>query len=297
MSVVDFDYLPVTTMTVVIKLQGMVNILHAFPLLLITRMKIEESNRRRQKFKIPYPGFPGAILSATYGGFTRGIVRSVGPKYFRNSITIDVSTKEKNVNLKLSATGIQMCGPTSDEMALEAANHLINNIYQAQDMIDYIRSHPEASTNTLEWVKEHTKGDECLVVAGTDTLAGLGRVVYCDFSQTSPEKKKQQTSKPTIPIIANKNILGSNDAKNTVVDSPIDGGIAQIADDNDRSSGDEASHGSTEKILRSSHQEEKNPGPEIIGYIPPVFNQFDRKKIDIPGYQVQKVNHIVIPDE
>ena len=205
MSLINFEYVPVTTMTVVISFTGRVNILQAFPLLEITRMKIEESNRRRQKFKIPHPGFPGAILSATYGGFTRGIVRSTTPKFFRNSITIDISTKKKNVNIKLSATGIQMCGPTSDDMAMEAANYLIDNLYKAQDMIDYIRFNPEIAEITLDWVKEHTKGESVLVAESTDKIIDQSKIVFYQADGVINSKDRENREKSDDSDVSNDN--------------------------------------------------------------------------------------------
>ena len=383
-------------MTVVINLQGWVNIIQAFPLLDITRMKIEESSRRCQKFKIPYPGFPAAILSATYMGFTRGIVRSSNKKYFRNSITIDVSTKEKVVNLKLSANGIQMCGPTSDEMALEAANHLIDNLYRAQDMMDYIISHPKEATDASEWVREHTKGDTSLVVAGTDTLVDPSTVTYYTSSHSVTDDSKEEkrpVSMPTIPILVinppssatsstipvatptttpttipttitpttiipttiptttpttiptipsvvspiapttttTTTIPTTTTPTTTTTTTPITPVISSFTTPNESVSSDQIE--SQENLLdlllikplmdlqiesgigleidekdcpptlnfeTKAEVETKNEtytDVEIVGYVPAKINIYNAEIINTPGYQVQSVNSVVIPDE
>lgn len=280
MSLIDFDYLPVTTMTFVISLKGMVNILQAFPLLEITRMQIEETSRRRQKFKIPYPGFAGAILSATYGGFTRGIVRSINPFFFRNSITIDVSTANKNVNVKLSKTGIQMCGPTSEEMALEAANHIINNLHRAQDMIDYIKEHREAALFTLEWVKEETKGSSTLVVAGSDIIVDPKDVVF----------------------YPNNNV---NDIETSI--SENDNGLLIFSGESNISCVDISHQKEVDSNLPANKLEDDTPenstseSAQIVGYLVPPSNpettgSEDQNTSDEPTY-VEYVQHMKIPDE
>ena len=101
MSIIDFDCLKVTTMTVIVRMEGNVIIEKVFPLLNITRLDLPAPLRAIKKFKIPYCKVPGAILSAKYQNVTRGIVKSKDKKSFLNSITIDLCTSEKNINYQI----------------------------------------------------------------------------------------------------------------------------------------------------------------------------------------------------
>lgn len=166
MSIIDFDYLKVTTMTVVMPLKGHVDLGTVFPLLEITRLDLPTPKRQTHKYKIPFCGIPGAILSAKYSNITRGIVKSQSKGYFRNSITIDMSTSEKNVNLKLSRNKIQMCGATSVELAMEAGSLIIAELYKIQDTLDYMGENPELTDAAISWLKTATKGNEAQLPPG-----------------------------------------------------------------------------------------------------------------------------------
>lgn len=158
MSVIDFEYLRVTTMTVVMPMRGVINLDMIFPLLEITRLDLPIPKRQTQKYKIPYCGIPGAILSVRHKGYTRGIIKSQSTKYFKNSITIDMATSEKNVNLKLSRNKIHMCGARSVGLAQEASDLIIRKIYDIQDNLDYMNSHPNETQAVITWLKAATRG-------------------------------------------------------------------------------------------------------------------------------------------
>jgi len=167
MSVVQFEYLKVTTMTVVMPLKGMVNLDMVYPLLKITRLDLPVPKRQTQKYKIPYYGIHGAILSARYKGATRGIIKSQTKSHFLNAITIDLSTSVKNVNLKLSKSKMQMCGVNSDKLALEAGQYIIDELYDIQDNIDYLNAHSEEAAKVTEWLKVATKSKQVEFPPGT----------------------------------------------------------------------------------------------------------------------------------
>lgn len=145
-------------MTLVIPLIGSINLDAAFGLLRITRIHLPQPKRQSQKYKIPHCTEPGAILSLRYKGDTRGIIRSTSSSHFKNSITIDIATKLKNVSIKLSSTKIQMCGASSVEQGIEGSNYIIKQLLEIQDMLDRIQENPERAKATADWIKENTKG-------------------------------------------------------------------------------------------------------------------------------------------
>lgn len=152
-----FEELPITTMTMVMSLSNEVDTQAAFHLLPITKISLSESVSA-SKCKLPHCEIPGSILSMRYRHHTRGIIRSKS-KPFKNSVTMDISTIKKNINLKLSTFSIQMCGASSKSDGLEAAGYVISLLKNVQKMLNKINSDPESATKLLEWVKLKTKGE------------------------------------------------------------------------------------------------------------------------------------------
>src|SRR5437016_9378280 len=141
MSTTPFEDLKVTTMTLIIPFDGDVDIDTAFWFLPITHFTFNFPRRQTKKFKIPYSGIPGAILSMRYKNFVRGIIRSTSTKFFKHSITMDISTHKRNISLKLSRSKIQLCGATSIEDGLEAVNYVMTYLAEVKDTFEYMREH------------------------------------------------------------------------------------------------------------------------------------------------------------
>ena len=173
MSIIDFEHLKVTTMTVIVKLKGNVIIENVFPLLDITRLDLPKTRRRTKKFKIPFCNKPGAILSAKFKNITRGIVKSKSKRSFLNSITLDICTSKKNINAKLSGEIIQMCGPDSEELALETANHIIDHLLDIQEELDYINEDPEIRDSSIQWLIDNTVGTDYIIDLNTQEIIDL----------------------------------------------------------------------------------------------------------------------------
>jgi len=158
MEIIPFEKLNVTTMTLVIKLKGSINTDFAFQLLPISRIEINQK-RETTKCKLPHCKVPGSILSMRYRGNVRGIIRNKSDP-FKNAVTIDISTKKKNISLKLASFSIQMCGASSREDGIEAATHIISHLKNLQNIIDKMQQNPEITENIINWIKESTKGPE-----------------------------------------------------------------------------------------------------------------------------------------
>jgi hypothetical protein len=157
MDIVPFEQLRVTTMTLVIALNSQANTEAAFLLLPITRINITQS-RESTKCKLPHCQVPGSILSMRYRENIRGVIRNKS-KAFKNSVTIDISTTRKNINLKLSPTTIQMCGASSREDGVEAVAHVINHLKYIQQVIDKMQDNIEHTNEIIKWIKDITHGD------------------------------------------------------------------------------------------------------------------------------------------
>lgn len=157
MNIVPYENLNVTTMTIIMTLSNLVNTEAAFHLLPITRIAIQQT-RESSKCKLPHCEIPGSILSMRYRGNIRGVIRSKSSP-FKNAVTIDISTKRKNISLKLSSGSIQMCGASSREDGIEAATHVLNHLHYVQSLLNKMQTDPLKTRETIEWIKQVTCGE------------------------------------------------------------------------------------------------------------------------------------------
>jgi len=135
-----------------------VNTEAAFHLLPITRIPIQQT-RQSSKCKLPHCGIPGSILSMRRGGNTRGVIRSKSSP-FKNAVTIDISTVKKNISLKLSSFSIQMCGASSRDDGIEAAEHVLRHLEHIQSILDKIQDDVNSGLEAIQWVKAATLGQQ-----------------------------------------------------------------------------------------------------------------------------------------
>jgi len=134
----------IMTITMVGHFNGTINdIKQAFYLLPVTKVPVRVPLRPVQKIKLDHPGISGLIMSCKHGKKIRGIVRSIPKGTWDNSVMIDISITEKNINAKLSRTNIQMCGCKSIEMGVETTHILIDHINLIQEGLDSIDKYPQ----------------------------------------------------------------------------------------------------------------------------------------------------------
>lgn len=148
---------------------------------------IPTSSRKRAvtRCKVPHCSVPGSILSARYQGHTRGIVRSSSSDHFKNSITIDVATREKNVSIKLCSSKIQMCGASSEQQGREGAQYILDHLKNIQQFLQRIRENRARSEATARWVIDATRGelDEHTTSIGAGETAVVTRFKVRSFNE------------------------------------------------------------------------------------------------------------------
>lgn len=76
------------------------------------------------------------IVSMKYCDMVKGNPRT-NKKSFRNSVTIELKTNVKNVNLKVAKDKIHICGVKSILMAEDAINILLSHINRYSDLVDH----------------------------------------------------------------------------------------------------------------------------------------------------------------
>lgn len=149
--------LKVTTMTLIFQLDCKIDLNKIFFLIPITKIPYELVSKARIRYKIPHYEKAGSILSMRYRGMTRGILRTTSGKHFKNSITLDLSLKEKNVNIKLcnsktrpNGSKMQMCGAKSLEQGMEGAREILNKISHIQTILTRVEENPELKKRCLD---------------------------------------------------------------------------------------------------------------------------------------------------
>lgn len=173
MSYVDFRSLKPTTMTLILSLSGSIDRDTVFSLLPVDKSTVECKSGQ----KLPHPGRAGVILSARYKGCIRGMVRKKTrepkkeKKWFKHSVTMDISTREKTVNMKVSANKIHLCGATSMDQGREAVEHLIVILREIQSSLDYLHANPERWSEVERWLSAESTG----YFEGTEALDVLLR--------------------------------------------------------------------------------------------------------------------------
>ena len=248
----------------------------------VNRINVPPEVVSKKKFKLPSMNKPGKILSLTTK-FINGkrIIRGVDKsKAFKNTITIDVSVTGKNVNLKIYPQQIHMCGVKSREMAIEAGRIVIDKLEKAQEIIEYIQSHPDEANRTVEWIKQNTCGDEEYVEEHTSNIVNKDNIkpftdemikylkseAQADLDNYIQYAKSEQES-------IDRNSFPNNTPNNLVVKIIEEGPIIDIIDD---ASG-------------AVNIPEPELNPNYMGYV---------ESEDDKGWSaVEKVNYLILPKE
>lgn len=191
----------ISTMTAVVVLDGMVDYIKAFPLLMITRPKdreelnlIKSSNivqlSENQKDRVIYAKYKENVR----GIISRKTTKSKKPNStFANSVTVSlkldisglskdqvgsISENTKDINLKLSSVKIQMCGSKSREMCMIAAQHVVDNLIEVETLLRWIDQNSEHAKITTDWVLTVVRGKLYLNVNNPGTV-GVRNIKLC----------------------------------------------------------------------------------------------------------------------
>lgn len=158
-TIPDYNDLKVTTITSVVKIMGNVDAAVAFQLLPITRVDIKQT-RIATKCKLPHlKDSPGAILSARYRKHTRGVIKNK-KNPFKNSVTMDICLKDKNVGIKLSNETLHICGGKKEAHAKETTDILFGHLTHIQNMLELLQK--KNTEEIISFVKKISKGPKLI---------------------------------------------------------------------------------------------------------------------------------------
>lgn len=172
--VFDFDTFMPITMTVIASYDvGELNLPALFTFLPVTDQSLPPHlNLQKKQGKIKLPpelNRPGEILSMRYDNKVRGIVRSENARSFSHSIIIDVGTSQRIVSVKLSRT-LELTGPTSFEIAREAASTILGHVKKCQENLDLLRNNRDVAIKVKQKFLEAIHSRECKIPALEDPL-------------------------------------------------------------------------------------------------------------------------------
>ncbi|CAN5701017.1 hypothetical protein BH23THE1_BH23THE1_33300 [soil metagenome] len=160
----DFERLRPVTMTIIASYNvDELNLPGLFAFLPVTDQVLPPHlNFQKKQGKIRLPpelNHPGEILSMRYDKQVRGIVRSEKAKSFSHSIIIDVGTSTRIVSVKLSRT-LELTGPTSFEIAKEAAGTVLNHVKNCQENLNFLRTNRDLAIKTKHKFLHFVSGGE-----------------------------------------------------------------------------------------------------------------------------------------
>jgi hypothetical protein len=162
MFINNFEIYKITTTTIIVELNKTNNEKVVFHLLPVTKMLMSKKCKSA-KCELPFCDIPGSIIALKHYDQVRGIVKSE-KKGFKHSISIDISTSTKNINVQLSSLKMKITGSNSEDGKLgkEAAELVVGHIEHIQNIINKIKSNKDVAEKTIAWIVEQTRGDKII---------------------------------------------------------------------------------------------------------------------------------------
>lgn len=176
-----------STITMITGIKGNVDIVSAYEVLCILCPRNDDGTRFvhpiKTRNKIPYFGIPNAIVCVKYEGSVRGIRQNKGQ--MNNVVSIDLQCCDKNINLKLAKTKIQLTGANSEKMGIEAFQILCAHLNMIQDNINYKNNlSDEIKQNTLDWINSNKELNMEMIELSPDSVdKRLSKILYSYYSE------------------------------------------------------------------------------------------------------------------
>lgn len=158
-----FDDIPITTMTSIVKLDTEISLPIVFHILPV----IDSSLRNVDTF----PLFSkGTIVSLKYNGKIRGISRKKkkktkdGKEGFKNSIILDFSIGDKNINVRISSSTIHVCGLTNPDHIAEVIKLLEEHFVRIDKEWEFVISHKEDTLKVAGYIRRNIRREGGTIV-------------------------------------------------------------------------------------------------------------------------------------
>ncbi len=143
-----------------------INITQLFLLLNVDRIKNPKIiKKNRYQKKVLWPGIENLIYSANYKGIVKGIITNYNKKFLKNGICLYITSKKKNVHIKILKSSLGISGADDEETVHEVTEYIKDRILKIENILKLIKS--DINKTTLDWVLKKTKGPSIRVISGT----------------------------------------------------------------------------------------------------------------------------------
>ena len=152
-----------STITMICSLKGVIDIVNICEILPVYHPKNSDGTNFyhpiKTRNKIPYFNVPNVVICVKYKGVIRGIRQNEGQ--MNNVISIDLQCCNKNINLKLAKSKIQLTGANSEEMGNKAFNVMCDIINQISEELEHKESiDPIVKNVTVAFLLNEMKGED-----------------------------------------------------------------------------------------------------------------------------------------
>jgi hypothetical protein len=112
--------------------------------------------------KLPhFKDSPGTLITMAYNGEMRGLVRNISKGYLKNSLEIDISIREKNINMKMSENKFQMVGLKNLNQGWEVLEYITKHVTSIHEYLLKIQENKGYYSKQFDLIKKHIRGEDC----------------------------------------------------------------------------------------------------------------------------------------
>ncbi len=178
-EVIDFKEKMPSTIVGMIDFNGKLNTEAVFKLLEVTYVADSEksksyitygdfindgtSHRDVKDGQIPHLGYAGPIWGMRYDKISRGDYKL---SKFKNSITMALSIRDKNVIVHLSNKSLHLTGIKTDKMAYETFEVIKYNIDSIDNVIKFLVKNKQITLDVINYIKKIVKGEPGYCIYG-----------------------------------------------------------------------------------------------------------------------------------
>lgn len=154
LKLIDIKEVKPTMMTGIIKLNAPIDIINIIRCL---RVKTIPDEYLYNVKRIPVVNIKGFVIRAHSANLIRGYKielkkTTAKTKHFENAVAVDISTGQKNVNIKIFKESFHISGLKNIEMGIEITKDLIKNAYSGQLILNKINKYGLLAWLTKKWL-------------------------------------------------------------------------------------------------------------------------------------------------
>jgi len=166
----NFNDIDITTMVVMCYLSYEIILPQVFCLFPISPDILSLPRKYSGKVEqLPHHNVPGSMIHLRYRGNIRGFILKNKPKKdFKNTIMVDISIKEKNINIRLSPNTAHICGLKSLDQITETYHYIEKYVKEINDESTFASEHPDAKAEAMKYIRDNIR---TIIIPGGNRLS------------------------------------------------------------------------------------------------------------------------------